>query len=313
MSKNSVVVDIDAFLNPGFSGAFKSADEKMGTLKGSIGDLERQARQMSAFKEIKSTARESVFAIKGYKNELQALQTEMAAQEKAGKKATREQKKQLREIQKNLGATTKQYDKNRQKLHGLREELGKAGIDTNRLSSEQEKLARDLNKSGLAYQGLAKSQKLSQTSSRYREQRNQAGSEAMGAFAPVIAGGMAMISPLRYEHEMARAYSPTGANDQQKSQLDEAAKYVADNYATTSHQAALTEGVYGQSGFKAEEIVGMLPSTFDIVEATREDPDLVANLIGNSKTAFDLDANAKTMPDGSLGMSDDMLFLSRAC
>ena len=88
------------------------------------------------------------------------------------------------------------------------------------------------------------------------------------------------------------------------------AKFVAENYATTSMKAAEAQGVFGQAGFKPAEIAGMLSSNFDVVEATRAESDQVANLIGNIKTAFNLDATAQKNPDGSVGKSDDMSFLA---
>ena len=310
MSKKSVVVDIEASLDSGFVKAFDGAGARLNSLKGSIGDLERQAKQMSSFKEIKSVAKESVFAIKGFKNELRVLQNEISEQEKSGTKATKEQIKRQKQLERSVSSSTRIYDKNRQKLHSLREELTAAGIDTNRLSLEHKKLTNELDKNARAYKNLSRSKKFSDTSKANREKRNQAGSETVGAMASVVAAGAAMLNPLKFQHEMTRAYSLSDADEGQKKDLEGMAKFVASNYATTGVQAAVTEGVYAQSGFKPSEITGMLPATFDIVEATREDPDLVANLMGNVKTAFSMDASSSKDENGNPLVSEDMSFLA---
>ena len=296
MNRNSVEIAIDGFLNPSFPKAFKSIDDKMGELKNSLTSMERSTRKMDAFKSLKTSARESGLAIQQYKNSIKNLEESIAAQQKAGEKVSREQRKGLRDLQNKLGRTTRDYDKNRGKLNSLRSELNQAGFDTNRLANEQEKLAQKLQKTGGAYTKLASSQKLSQTRDRLRGGVGQARSELGGAFAPVLASAAAIANPLRFEHEMARVYSLTGAKADQKAGLSGVVKQIAEDFATTSVNAAKTAGVYGQAGFKPEQVKGILPSTFNVAEATRSDSEGVANLMGNFKTAFGLDAsNASEM------------------
>ena len=193
-----------------------------------------------------------------------------------------------------VNKTTRSYDKNRGKLNSLRAELDKAGFNTNKLASEQEKLAQKIQKTGSAYSKLSSSQKLAQAKERHRGKVGSATSELGGAMAPVLASAAAMANPLRFEHELARVYSLSNANKDEKAFLSETFKGIAEDYATTSVNAVKTGGVYGQAGFDAKQIKGIMPSTFNVAEATRSDAELVANLMGNFKTAFKMDASNET-------------------
>ena len=108
--------------------------------------------------------------------------------------------------------------------------------------------------------------------------------------APVLASAAAIANPMRFEHEIARVFSLTNANEGEQESLSKKIKSIAEDYATTSVNATQTAGVYGQAGYKAKQIEGILPSTFNVAEATRtDDSTLVANLMSNLQVANNLD------------------------
>lgn len=139
-SGGEVQVSIGAAWSSGFSSAFSSADAQINQLGSTIRALDAQAAKVRGFDVMRAGAEDAERAWRESDQELRALSAHLAGLNEI----TDDQKRQFRELEKRTRSLRAAYEAQRATVDRTGAELREAGIDTNRLTSEQQRLENQL-------------------------------------------------------------------------------------------------------------------------------------------------------------------------
>lgn len=139
-SGGEVQVSIGAAWSSGFSSAFSSADAQINQLGSTIRALDAQAAKVRGFDVMRAGAEDAERAWRESDQELRALSAHLAGLNEI----TDDQKRQFRELEKRTRSLRAAYEAQRATVDRTGAELREAGIDTNRLTSEQQRLETQL-------------------------------------------------------------------------------------------------------------------------------------------------------------------------
>ena len=139
-SGGEVQVSIGAAWSSGFSSAFSSADAQINQLGSTIRALDAQAAKVRGFDVMRAGAEDAERAWRESDQELRALSAHLAGLNEI----TDDQKRQFRELEKRTRSLRGAYEAQRATVDRTGAELREAGIDTNRLTSEQQRLETQL-------------------------------------------------------------------------------------------------------------------------------------------------------------------------
>lgn len=139
-SGGEVQVSIGAAWSSGFSSAFSSADAQINQLGSTIRALDAQAAKVRGFDVMRAGAEDAERAWRESDQELRALSAHLAGLNEI----TDDQKRQFRELEKRTRSLRAAYEAQRATVDRTGAELRDAGIDTNRLTSEQQRLETQL-------------------------------------------------------------------------------------------------------------------------------------------------------------------------
>lgn len=139
-SGGEVQVSIGAAWSSGFSSAFSSADAQINQLGSTIRALDAKAAKVRGFDVMREQAENAERAWRESDQELRALSAHLAGLNEI----TDDQKRQFRELEKRTRSLRSAYEAQRSAVDATGNELRDAGIDTNRLTSEQARLEQQL-------------------------------------------------------------------------------------------------------------------------------------------------------------------------
>lgn len=139
-SGGEVQVSIGAAWSSGFSSAFSSADAQINQLGSTIRALDAQASKVRGFDVMRDQAEGAERAWRESDQELRALSAHLAGLNEISD----DQKRQFRELEKRTRSLRGAYEAQRAAVDATGAELREAGVDTNRLTSEQKRLETQL-------------------------------------------------------------------------------------------------------------------------------------------------------------------------
>lgn len=185
------------------------------------------------------------------------------------------------------------------KLTQMDTALAKAGVDTNNLTGETDRLQTEINELRQAQEQAAES----------AEDFGDSGVNAIGAVSDILAtvGIVAMLSEIKeafmdcveiageFESAMSTVEALSGATAVEMSALTEEAKNLGATTKYTSLEVGDAMGFMGMAGWDATEMLEGMNSVLVLASAAGEDLANVSDIVTDNLTAFGLTANDTAM------------------
>lgn len=267
----------------------------------SIKALDAQAAKIDGFRKTSAQLAVTQRALKGAKDEAQAL----AVQFRNTERPTTQQARALEQARKAASDLQTKSNALRLSVQQQREALNAAGISTKSLSSEQQRLK---SSSAQATLGLSrqkqelqrlsqKQEQLNRVSERYRKGQElsskvrNGGAAALGAATVGTMAGAAVLKP-GYDFALANStLQATLGLDKGSAEfqsLRTQARSIGDNTAASANDAAQAQIIIAKSGGSVDDIKAATPVTLDMSLANNRSMEESASLLMSTKNAFGL-------------------------
>lgn len=295
---------LGAQLGQNFSGTFASAQQVLTATQKKIQELNRLQSDVGAYQRQQSGIEKSNQKLELYKNQLantqRALDTvrkeieangtasaELAAKESELSNKELALKNRIRDTENAIA------DKNN-RLKQMGEGLASAGVNTDKLSEETQRLGNEM-------------ATLRAQEERAANEANNFGNTALQTFDAVgsalVASGIAtglkkiydgfsdcVLVASEFESTMSTVEALSGANAQQMDTLSDKAKELGATTVFTANQSAEAMTYMGMAGWKAEEMLSGMNGVMALASASSEDLGLVSDIVTDNLTAFGLKA-----------------------
>lgn len=281
--------------------ASKSLSGDIRTTQQSLRDLNGQASKIDGFRKASAQLAVTGQSLKQAKQESAAL----AVQFKNTESPTRAQARALELAKKNAADLQLKYNGLRLSVQRQRQELGQAGINTRKLSTDEQRLKTtisettvQLNRQREALARVSTQQaKLSAVKSRYESgQKLAAGARNAG----MVGTGLAMsglyaesrfIAPgIGFDKQMSgtQAILSLDKGDAKLAAIRQQARDIGATTAFSPGDVARTQTTLARSGYKADDVLAATGSTVNLSLAAGVDIAEAADIITNMQSAFNL-------------------------
>jgi hypothetical protein len=267
-------------LNSSFSNTFKTANKQIHTLNDSVGQLKDSKSDIDMFQKLRTSTEKTAQKFNLARLKMNKLKKEIASTEKPSKKLI----KQLETETKKRDRLEKSLVSERAKLSGLNRTMIQSGINTKDLSSENERLARSIEKSSAAQK------RMNSLLSRQRANQNKR-SESRGKLLDAVAIGYSakkvidaygdvataqgQIASLGIDETGIQAITKAAVNYSNKWSGTYAADFIAASYDIKSGIASLSSVAVGEytriaaltakaTKYTTEEMTGLMATGFGI-------------------------------------------------
>lgn len=298
---------------------FKAIQTESKSLSGSIRDTQKTLKELNAqagrvegFRKTSGQLAVTGQALKKAKNEAEAL----AIQFKNTEKPTRAQAKVLESAKRAAAELQLKYNGLRQSVQRQRLELQQAGINTRRLSNDEQRLkaslsetTAQLNRQRDALAKVSRQQaKLNAVKKRYESGKQLAGNLAGAGAAGVgvatagIVAGTAVLKPgydFAQKNSELQAVLGLDKSSADMLALRRQARQLGDTTAASADDAAAAQIIIAKSGADKDGILAATPTTLNMSLANRHSMEENATLLMGVKSAFGL-ANDKVSHIGDV-------------
>ncbi len=336
---------LSAAIGSSFNSSFQAAISTTKKLQSTLSNLKRVQGDTSAYKKTQEALSSTKSKVQEYETKHNALQSELAqtaAKEKELQKALKESenaasketeeykqlKKQLQntrneesrlksQIKDNERATASANEKikeQKQKLSELSQQLKAAGVNTNKLTQENDKLEK-------AYRRVQKAQE-DYTRVNSAIEKNKAAisatkSELVKTVGVVATAGAAFykgfIAPAaNLQEQMSTVKAISGATATEMTQLTALAKKMGATTKFTAVEAGQALEYMAMAGWKTKDMISGLPGIMNLAAASGEELAIVSDIVTDAMTAFGLAANGTTKGISNVNYFTDILAATAA-
>lgn len=281
---------LSAQVNGSLNSAFKGAQSSLANMQKQIQALNKAQGDISAYQKQQQ-------AVETTKKKLEVLQQQYDNIQKEIKETgsySSDLENKLLSKQQQIDKTKASLEQQTQKLNENGEALRKAGVDTNNLTSESQRLEAEM-----------KDLKQQQEEAADGAQNfGESGSEAMQAVAAAIAaaGVAAALKEIAeaymecirvagdFEETLSTVEALSGASAQEMGQLSELAKKMGAETQFTAQESAEAMTYMGMAGWEAQDMLSGLDGVMQLAAASGEDLAMVSDIVTDSLTALNLTA-----------------------
>ncbi|WP_410688587.1 phage tail tape measure protein [Citrobacter europaeus] len=281
--------------------ASKSLSGDIRTTQQSLRDLNGQASKIDGFRKTSAQLAVTGQSLEKAKQEAEAL----AVQFKNTESPTRAQARALELAKKSAADLQLKYNGLRLSVQRQRQELSQAGINTRKLSTDEQRLKTtisettvQLNRQREALARVSAQQaKLSAVKSRYESgQKLAAGARNVGvagvgmATAGVVAGGAVLKPGFDFSLKNSELQAVLGLDKEspEMKALKGQARTLGDNTAASADDAAAAQIIVAKSGADKDGILAQTPAILNMSLANKETMEDNAKLLIGTKSAFGL-------------------------
>ncbi|TBL90097.1 phage tail tape measure protein [Hafnia alvei] len=292
--------------------ASKSLSGDIRNTQKTLKELNAQAGRIEGFRKTSGQLAVTGQALKKAKNEAEAL----AAQFKNTEKPTRAQAKVLESAQRAAEGLQLKYNSLTQSVKRQQHELQQSGINTRRLSNDEQRLkaslsetTAQLNRQRDALAKVSRQQaKLNAVKKRYESGKQLAGNLAgagaagMGMATAGIVAGAAVLKPgydFAQKNSELQAVLGLDKSSADMLALRGQARQLGDTTAASADDAAAAQIIIAKSGADKDGILAATPTTLNMSLANRRSMEENATLLMGVKSAFGL-ANDKVSHIGDV-------------
>lgn len=281
--------------------ASKSLSGDIRTTQQSLRDLNGQASKIDGFRKASAQLAVTGQSMKQAKQEAAAL----AVQFKSTESPTRAQARALELAKKSAADLQLKYNGLRLSVQRQRQELSQAGINTRKLSTDEQRLKAtigettvQLNRQREALARVSTQQaKLSAVKSRYESgQKLAAGARNAGmagagiAMAGLFAESRFIAPGIGFDKQMSGTQAILGLDkgDAKLAAIRQQARDIGATTAFSPGDVARTQTTLARSGYKADDVLAATGSTVNLSLAAGVDIAEAADIITNMQSAFNL-------------------------
>lgn len=336
---------LSAALGSNFNSSFQAAMSTAKKLQNTLSRLKGVQGDISAYKKTQEALSASKAKVQEYEAKHNALQSELAqtvTKEKELQKAlkqsektagedseeyknlqkqlqnTRNEKSKLNsQIKDNERATARENEKikeQEQKLSELSTELQTAGINTGKLTQENEKLEK-------AYQRVQKAQedyaRVNTAIEKNKSAISATKNELLKTVGVASAAGAAFykgfITPAaNLQEQMSTVKAISGATAEEMEQLNALAKKMGATTKFTAVEAGQALEYMAMAGWKTQQMINGLPGIMNLAVASGEELATVSDIVTDAMTAFGLAADGTTKGISNVNYFTDILAATAA-
>lgn len=282
---------LGAKVGESFKGSFNSAKSILAATQKEIVDLNKKQSDVAAYEKQQTGIDRTKEKLDLYKTQLANVRKEMAENGKySSDLANKEEALKVKIKNTELALTDKNL-----KLNQMSAELSEAGIDVKNLTSESDRLEKEL-------------KELKEQEAAAGEEVEKFGDKGASAFEAVgsalVAAGIASALrniagaykecvdiSMEFGSTMSTVEALSGANVSEMNQLSATAKELGANTAFTANQSAQAMTYMGMAGWDAKQMIAGMDGVMDLSAASGEDLALVADIVTDNLTAFGLKAS----------------------
>ena len=288
--KYSALFELQAALGGNFSSAFKSAQAEVKSIQKEIDALNKTQADISAYTKQQTAVERTGDKLKLLQQQYDNIQKEI--QETEGYSSSLENR--LLSKQAAIDKTTKSYNDQTKKLDEMGKALKDAGVDTDHLAEESDRLTGEINE--LKQEEVQAAEKA--------EEFGDTGSSALRAVgdALVAAGLVEGIKKVAegfkacfdaaatFESQMSTVQALSGASAEELDQLGAKAKELGATTEWTATQSAEAMEYMAMAGWKTNDMLSGMSGVMNLASASGEDLGNVADIVTDNLTAFGLSA-----------------------
>lgn len=314
---------LTAALGSSFNSSFQGAMSTVKKLQGTLQNVRKVQGDISAYKKTQEAITATKEKVLEYETKHNTLQNELAqtvAKEKELQKAlkkseksageeseeyknlknqlqaTRDEKSklnsQIKDNERAINAANDKIDEQQQKLSELTGTLQAAGVNTNQLTEENDKLEKSYNRVKNAQEDFARvNSAIEQNKAAISATRT----ELVKTTGVVTAAGAAFykgfITPAAgLQEQMSTVKAISGATSEEMVKLNDVAKKMGATTKFTAIEAGKALEYMAMAGWKTDEMVSGLPGIMNLAAASGEDLGAVSDIVTDALTAFGLSA-----------------------
>lgn len=328
-----------------FGSSFQGAMSTVKKLQGTLQNVKKVQGDISAYKKTQEAINATKAKVQEYESKHNALQSELAqtsqkekdlqaalreTERTTGKdseeykklqkqlQATRDEKSklksQIKENERATDAANTKIKEQQQKLSELSKSLQAAGVNTDRLTQENDKLEK-------AYNRVKKAQEDYARVSSAIEQNKQAISATKGELMKTVGvlgtAGAAFykgfITPAaNLQEQMSTVKAISGATGEEMEQLNALAKKMGATTKFTAVEAGQALEYMAMAGWKTDNMMSGLPGIMNLAAASGEELATVSDIVTDAMTAFGMAADGTTNGINNVTYFTDILAATAA-
>lgn len=336
---------LTAALGSNFNSSFQSAMSTVKKLQGTLQNVKKVQGDISAYKKTQEAINATKSKVQEYETKHNSLQNELAqtvAKEKELQKALKESEKsagkesaEYKKLQKQLQNTRNEKSKlnsqikdneratnaantkikeQQQKLSELSKSLQAAGVNTDRLTQENDKLEK-------AYKRVQKAQedyaRVNSAIEKNKAAISATKTELVKTVGVVGAAGAAFykgfITPAaNLQEQMSTVKAISGATGDEMEQLNALAKKMGATTKFTAVEAGQALEYMAMAGWKTKDMLSGLPGIMNLAAASGEELATVSDIVTDAMTAFGLAADGTTKGISNVNYFTDILAAAAA-
>lgn len=278
-----IAFELGAKIAGSFDKNMLSAAGSLSALNSRIGDLNRQAGDLSALTKLRNQVGETSRSYTQAHTRVTELARAISQTKKPSKEMVREFEKAKREASQ---LKTKLTEK-RTELTSLNRTLGTTGQSTAALTKRQQEMAR-------AAEQAQKAQSSLQNSMRQLDQVKQDRANLRGQMLDAVGLAVALGAPVKaaadYEYAMARVGAVSNSTDEQLAQLSQTARQLGASTVFKASEVAEGMQYLAMAGFDTNRIMAAMPGVLGLAEAAGADLGRTSDIASDILSGFGLEA-----------------------
>lgn len=217
---------------------------------------------------------------------------ELAIQLQKEKDELAENRSQLKSNESQIQQTTAKIEEQEQQLNSLGEELREAGVNTDNLTGENERLQKSYDKLKYSQETLqnlnARQQEIQQSIGKTKSQLTGTLGAITAVGAAIYAGPVKKAAEFQEQMSTVKAISNSSAEDMVK--LSQKAKEMGATTAFTAAEAGQAMEYMAMAGWKTEDMLGGIKGIMNLAAASGEDLAATSDIVTDALTAFGMKA-----------------------
>ncbi len=276
-------MQLGASLGASVRSTFKGAESQLNQLGATVTKLKDKQKSIRRFEIDTANVEKSRLAYQKARRDLDKLKKEFRETETP----TLKLQSAFEQAQKKVDRLSGSLEKQRDRLQKSRRGLSQAGLSTENLTQENQKLGRSVDRLNTKYRRLGKSIQQQQQLSAKR-------SELRGQLFDAVALGAAVVAPIsvaiNFEDSVAKLGAITRASDEELKSLSASARGLGETTQFSASKATEAMTFLGMAGFNTNQILAATPGVLNLAKAAGQDLGSTADITSNILSGFSLEA-----------------------
>lgn len=279
---------LKATLGGDFKKSFKEAVDTQKQLRESLKNVNSVQSKIDGFTKQSTAIHKNKQKLEALRQEHDRLQQEL---NETGE-PTEALRRKLERNESQIQQTTARIKEQEQQLNSLGEELRQAGVNTDNLTGENERLQKSYDKLKSSQETL---QSLNARQQEIQQSIGKTKSQLTGTLGAITAVGTAIYAgPVKkaaeFQEQMSTVGAISNASAEDMARLSQKAKEMGAKTAFTAAEAGEAMEYMAMAGWKAEDMMGGIEGIMNLAAASGEDLATTSDIVTDALTAFGMTA-----------------------